>query len=287
MSAMKKKAPDQSGTLTLREQRAMLCENMNFAAAEAYKHIRTNLVFALPDQEKCRIVGVTSSFRGEGKSTTAINLAYTLAETGKMVLLIDADMRMPTVAKKLASTAKPGLSNVLAGFCTADKACSPSYLIDNWHIMPAGDIPPNPSELLGSEQMGKLMRELSETYDFIVMDLPPVNIVADALVVSQWISGMVLVVRAGYTDKRMLTECMRNLSVLGSKLLGFVVADTAQASKRYGTYKSKYSRYDRYSKYSAYAYGAKKSGIRAETKTVDTVRQTVEQVVKENTQKSE
>ena len=119
----------------------------------------------MPDENKCRLVGVTSSTRGEGKSTTAINMAYTMAETGRKVLLIDADMRLPSVAKKLAMDAKPGLSNLLAGMCTIAEAVHPSYFMENFKIMPAGDIPPNPSELLGSDQMGKAMAELSGQYD--------------------------------------------------------------------------------------------------------------------------
>lgn len=286
----KKKAGGAGGTTpSLREQRSMLCENLNFAAAEAYKQLRANLLFALPEQEGgCRIVGVTSSIRGEGKSTTAINLAYTLAETGKMVLLIDADMRVPTVAKKLAINGKPGLSNVLAGLCTADKVIQTSYHMANWHIMPAGDIPPNPSELLGSEQMGKLLRELANTYEYIVVDLPPVNIVSDALAVSPWVSGILVVVRAGYTEKQALTECMRNLRVLESKLLGFVVTDTYQIAKRYGRYGhygryskygkyGRYGRYSKYEKYSSYGYYGRKTAAKVTAKTIDTVRQTVEQ----------
>lgn len=290
MSMEKKKAGGAGGTApSLREQRSMLCENLNFAAAEAYKQLRANLLFALPEQEGgCRIVGVTSSIRGEGKSTTAINLAYTLAETGKMVLLIDADMRVPTVAKKLAINGKPGLSNVLAGLCTADKVIQTSYHMANWHIMPAGDIPPNPSELLGSEQMGKLLRELANTYEYIVVDLPPVNIVSDALAVSPWVSGILVVVRAGYTEKQALTECMRNLRVLESKLLGFVVTDTYQIAKRYGRYGhygryskygkyGRYGRYSKYEKYSSYGYYGRKTAAKVTAKTIDTVRQTVEQ----------
>ena len=100
-----------------RRKQGLLCDELSFAAAESYKLLRTNLLFALPDQE-CRIIGVTSSIRGEGKSTTAVNLAYTLAQTGKKVLLIDGDMRLPTIAQKLDLAATPGLSNLLAGLNT-------------------------------------------------------------------------------------------------------------------------------------------------------------------------
>lgn len=96
------------------EYGAMLGENLNFAASEAYKLLRTNLDFALSDEQKCRIIGITSSMRGEGKSTTTLNLAYSIAEAGKLVLVIEADMRMPTYTKRLHIQTKKGISNLLA-----------------------------------------------------------------------------------------------------------------------------------------------------------------------------
>lgn len=104
----KKKTMIPEDTVSLKEQRAMLGDRLSFAASEAYKLLRTNLTFALPDENKCRVVGVTSAMRGEGKSTTSINLAYTLAEAGKRVLLIEADMRRPNLARRLAIDPAPG-----------------------------------------------------------------------------------------------------------------------------------------------------------------------------------
>ena len=157
-----------SESVSAQQQRSMLCDNLSFTAAESYKQLRANLLFALPDENKCRLVGVTSAIRGEGKSTTAINLAYTMAETGRKVLLIDADMRLPSVAKKLGIASRPGLSNVLAGLCALRSAVITSPFMGNFHILPAGDLPPNPSELLGSGQMERMLAELSEVYDFII-----------------------------------------------------------------------------------------------------------------------
>lgn len=105
----RKEQPIPEEAVSLREQRAMQGDRLSFAASEAYKLLRTNLTFALPDEKKCRVVGVTSAMRGEGKSTTSINLAYTLAETGKKVLLIEADMRRPNLARRLAIDPAPGL----------------------------------------------------------------------------------------------------------------------------------------------------------------------------------
>ena len=136
-------------------QRGLICEGLSFAASEAYKLLRTNLLFSLPEKG-CHIIGVTSSVRGEGKSTTSINLSYTIAQSGKRVLLIDADMRIPSVAIKLDLNEAPGLSNLIAGMHSEGSCMRQSNQLENWYILPAGDIPPNPSELLGSERMHTL-----------------------------------------------------------------------------------------------------------------------------------
>ena len=108
-------------------EQPIIGEYLSFAATEAYKLLRTNLMFALPDQGKCRVVGVTSALRNEGKSTLAINLAYTVAQAGYRVLLIDGDMRLPTLAKRLNIPKRPGLSNLLAGLCTVQDAVQTSH----------------------------------------------------------------------------------------------------------------------------------------------------------------
>ena len=200
-----KKGPIQTDANTLMHKR------LSFAATEAYKLLRTNLMFTLPDENKCRVIGVTSAIRGEGKSTTAVNLSYTLSETGKRVLLIDADLRLPTVAKKLEINGTPGLSNVLAGTVREDEATWTSEDLANWVILPSGDIPPNPTEMLASSQMRDLIERLKDSYDFIVIDLPPVNIVSDALVASSILDGIIVVVRQNYSGRRELATCMRQL----------------------------------------------------------------------------
>lgn len=243
------------------EERKTLCDQLNFSSAEAYKLLRTNLRYTLPVEKKCRIIGVTSSIRGEGKTTTSVNLSYTQAETGGKILLIDADMRLPSVAKKLGIPGKPGLSNVLVGLCTLDEAVGHSDLLDNWHILPAGNIPPNPSELLGGEQMRKLLTKCAEIYDTVIVDLPPVNVVSDALTLADCLDGLILVVRENYTDKASLNECMRQMAFLDqSKLLGFVMNDAGSKGigyryRSYGKY-AKYGMY-KYGKYGKYGYGRK------------------------------
>ena len=228
----------------LKQQRGLICENLSFAAAESYKLLRTNLQFSLPEKP-CHTIGVTSSLRGEGKSTTSVNIAYTFAQSGKKVLLIDADMRLPSVAAKLDMHGTPGLSNLIAGLNTERSCLRQSKYFENWYIIPAGDIPPNPSELLGSERMHSLLERYQELFDVIILDLPPVNIVTDALVVSKWTDGLIGVVRQDYTDRRALADCMYQVDKLGVRFLGFVMTDAKVGEgsyKRYGKYGKKYGK---------------------------------------------
>ena len=228
-------------------QKNQLCENLSFAASEAYKLLRTNLSFSMPEKD-CHIIGVTSSVRGEGKSTTSVNLSYTFAQSGKRVLLIDADMRLPSVAAKLELKGAPGLSNLIAGLRSENSCLRQSSQLENWYILPAGDIPPNPSELLGSERMHALLQHYEEIFDVIVVDLPPVNIVADALVISKWLDGLIGVVRQNYTDRRALQDCMYQVDKLGSHFLGFVMTDAAVGETGYKSY-------GKYGKSYGYGYG--------------------------------
>ncbi len=230
-----------------RQQQAMIGENLSFAASEAYKLLRTNLQFSVSD-EHCQIIGVTSSVRGEGKSTTSANLAYTFAQAGKEVLLIDADMRLPSISTKLSIAGAPGLSNLLAGLKEERECVQVSRQFENWYILPAGDIPPNPSELLGSDRMKALLARFSKDLDVIILDLPPVNIVADALVVSQGTNGLIVVVRQNYSERKALDDCMYQIRNVNAKFLGFVMTDA-------GTGSGSYKRYGKYGKKYGYGYG--------------------------------
>lgn len=219
---------------------AVYGEDLPFAAAEAYKRLRTNIMFALPDEKKCRTIGITSASGGEGKSTTSINLAYMLAEAGVRTLLIEADMRLPTISKRLSLSPAPGLSNILAGLLGAHEAIQVSGIHEKLEFISAGDIPPNPSELLGSKWMETLISVFSANYDFIVLDLPPVTEVSDALVASKLADGMVVVVRQDYAMRRALMETMQQLSYAGAKILGFVMTRSDAQSK--GKYKGYYKK---------------------------------------------
>ncbi len=217
-------------------------ENISFAAKEAYKLLRTNLSYILTETEEkdCHVIGVTSSLRGEGKSTTSVNLAYVLAEMNKRVILIEGDLRIPSLHTKLKMSGKNGLSDILV------KSKS-TYTTENMYIKTVGDIekvsfdvifaggrPPNPSELIGSSRMEYLIKMLGEEYDYIVVDLPPVSAVTDALIARKFVDGLIVVVRSDYADRNTLNDTLRQIRMVNGRVLGFVMTCANTSPSRYG-----------------------------------------------------
>lgn len=200
-------------------------KDISFSAAEAYKLLRTKLQFSFSDDSDCRVIGVSSSLSGEGKSLTAINLAYTLSQLNKKVILIDCDMRRPTLAEKLGINKKPGLSSYLTaqsklvdlvqncGFAKDEKA---------FHVISAGQNPPNPVELLSSARMQKMMELLRKAYDYVILDLPPVGEVSDAMAVAKQTDGILLVVRQNACDRNALADTVRQFEFIDARILGVV-----------------------------------------------------------------
>ena len=225
----------------------ILHKNLQFTATEQYKLIRANLDFTLPDGEKCPVIGVTSAMRGVGKSTTAVNLSYVFAEKGSKVLLIDGDLRIPSIAKKMGIDSLPGLTDLLRGKGSQITEFQ-SPLLSNWFILPSGDIPPNPSELLGSCRMENVLNQLRKFFDYIIIDLAPVNIVSDAVSISRLVSGMIVVIRENYTEKKELERCFRQLKLSNVNILGCVMNEVKFEHSSYGKYK-KNSRYKYYTNY--------------------------------------
>ena len=227
--------------------RTMFGPNLNFAATEAYKLLRTNIMFSLPDEGECHVIGVTSSVQSEGKSSTACNLAYALAETGNKVLLLEGDLRRPTLASKLGLAKTPGLSNLLVSKGEYHEMVQQSAVAPNMDIITSGDIPPNPSELLSSNRMNRLMEQLKVGYKYIIFDLPPITAVADALAIAKILDGVVMVVRAGVTDQQILSDAMRQLELVNLRILGFVFRDSGSSNAKYGNrYTYKYRKYYNY-----------------------------------------
>ncbi len=214
---------------------------LDFASREAFKLLRTNISFAFPDEEKGRVVGICSSCPQEGKSTTSVNLAYSLAEANNKVLLIDGDMRRPSICNIVGVDMEPGLSDLLSGKAGVDVAHG--VLNKNMDVLASGRIPPNPSELIGSRRMETLLGEYRKQYDYILIDLPPVLSVSDPVAVSKYLGGMIIVVRHEKTGRRELSETIRQLEYANVKILGFIYN---RISSRSGKNNAKYNKYNKY-----------------------------------------
>lgn len=189
--------------------------------AESFRSLRTNLQFLNLEGGHTNLV-ISSAGRGEGKSTTAANLAISLAETGARVALVDGDLRLPQIALYMGLEGGVGLTDVLIGRAELKD------VLQKWgrgtlYVLPAGRIPPNPSELLGSAAMDRLLETLAEHFDFVLVDAPPLLLVTDAAVVSKKTRGAVLVAVSGATRKPELLGAVRTLESAGANLLGVVV----------------------------------------------------------------
>ena len=212
-----------------------------FAVKEAYNTLRTNIQYALSPING-KIVAVTSPNPSEGKSTVSINLAITLAQNSARVLLIDADLRKPTIHRKMGLNNASGLSRFIVGFETMAEALKRNIL-PNLDIMTSGPIPPNPSELLGSANMQTFLERASEYYDYIVIDTPPINVVTDTAVMAKFISGVLLVARYASTTLDDIKKAQDALELAHTKLLGLTVNGVIHKKGRKGGYYKKYYAY--------------------------------------------
>lgn len=232
---MNNQKPQDQISSYMAQRRQILNKNTNFTIQEAYKRLRTNIRFCIRDQ-KCKKFCLTSGYAGEGKSITLLNLAISIAQTGKKVLLIDADLRRPAMARLLVEKASPGLSEVLAGELDPLDAIRPEAY-PNLDILFSGEIPPNPSEILSSERMQELIETSAERYDYILVDTPPVNVVTDACVVANLLDGVLLLVRQDRSRKDAVRQAVGNLQLTGANILGYILNGvTSEDSKYYGTY---------------------------------------------------
>ncbi len=228
-------------------------DGISFAAAEAYKLLRTKLEFSFADEKNCRIIGVSSALAGEGKSLSSVNLAYSLSQLGKKVLIIDCDMRRPSLAAKLDIQRVPGLSNYLAGRIGIEVILQ-TYGSENEdqlpvHVIAAGRVPPNPIELLSSEKMEQLLEKLRECYDYIVLDLPPVGEVSDAIVAAKLVDGILLVACQNYCNRNAFTHAVDQFEFVGARILGVVMNRVSEGGRGYYRYGKRY-----YKKYYKYGY---------------------------------
>ena len=223
MSQNTNQKPEQNTYLN--QRRNILSASSDFAVQEAYKTLRTNIRFALRGNT-CKKFCITSGMPGEGKSITILNLAISFAEAGQKVLLVDADLRRPALARLLVEKPTPGLSNVLAGLNTPEEAIRVEVR-PNLDILFCGDAPPNPSELLGSEKMIEFVEQMSQKYDYILIDTPPVNVVSDACIVAGLLDGVLLLARKDRSNKETIKKAVNQLQLTGAKLLGFILNGVA------------------------------------------------------------
>ena len=242
-----------------KQNEALIGSNTSFVATEAYKRLRTKLQFSFTDDGTSRVIGLSSALSGEGKSLTSVNLAYTLAQLNKRVIILDCDMRRPTLADKMSLNKKPGLSEYLTGQHEFKDVVQRYGREDEevaFHVISAGENPPNPVEMLSSLRMERLLDNLREAYDYILLDLPPVSEVTDAMAIAPKADGMLLVVRQDYCDRIVLNETVQQFAFINAKVLGVVFNCTSEnRGKYYG--KSYYKRYYRrryYKRYKGYGY---------------------------------
>ena len=217
----------------------MVSKDAPFQFQEAFKSLRTNIKFMAVSKE-CKKMIITSAIPGEGKSSVAINLSVSLAETGSRVLLVDCDLRKPIIHRYLRIDNKhyKGITHVLSGGMLKDSVVSVKGT--NLHVMVADAIPPNPAELLGSKRMKNMIDSLDKYYDYIIFDTPPVSVVTDAAVLSQFVDGAILVIAQNHATVDQIALAKKNLMAVHANILGVVLNDfnTKRADKDSGYYYS-------------------------------------------------
>ena len=201
--------------------------------AEAYRSLRSNIEYSSFDDEY-RVIVVTSSVPGEGKSTTAGNLAIALEQSGNKVLLVDCDMRKPSIHKKFKISNEAGTAELLLRKkCFEDVA---NDYNENLTIITAGKIPPNPSEMLASRAMTAFIEEMKNEFKYIILDTPPLQAVTDAQVLSTKADGVLLVVRAGSTKKEMVLNSVDLINKVHGKVIGTVLNGVENKKNNYYYY---------------------------------------------------
>jgi capsular exopolysaccharide synthesis family protein len=208
--------------------------------AEAYRQIRTNLQFVDVDRPP-RVVAFTSSLPAEGKTTTVCNLAIALARAGKQVAIVDADLRRPRIAENLGLEGAAGLTTVLIGRARLDQVLQP-WGPDRVTVLASGPVPPNPSELLASQHMADLLAELSERFDYVLIDTPPLLPVTDAALLARSYDGVLLIVRHGRTSRAQVRGAVAALTAVSGNILGAVLTMTPKSGgrRKYGYYNYAY-----------------------------------------------
>lgn len=202
-------------------------------ASEAYRTLRTNIQYSSLDKEIKSIL-VTSSEMGEGKSTTAGNLAFAFSQNDKKVIIVDCDLRKPVLHKKFRISNMVGLSDILVGNEKLENGIF--EFAENLHVITSGKVPPNPSEMLGSKAMSGLLEKLRESYDYIILDSAPVRAITDAQILSTKVDGTILVVRAHSTKKESVNESKELLQKVNANILGTLLNGVENQNSKYYYY---------------------------------------------------
>jgi capsular exopolysaccharide synthesis family protein len=209
--------------------------------AEAYRMLRTNLLFTQA-VNTLRTLAITSAVPGEGKTTTAANLAISCAQQGMKILLVDCDLRRSRLHRLFNVASTPGLTGLLLGQCTPAEALRATR-VEGLTVLPSGVLPPNPGEILGGARMKRALDAFSTAFDLVVMDTPPLRAAADAAILGGRVDGVALVVRAGETDRAAALYSVQQLEGVGARVLGAILNDPDAKVPQYGDY---YYYYDYY-----------------------------------------
>ncbi|MFJ7186821.1 CpsD/CapB family tyrosine-protein kinase [Lysinibacillus xylanilyticus] len=218
---MFKQKKRKKNTATTLARKLITVANSKSVVSEQFKTIRTNINFSMPDKD-IKTLLITSSTPGEGKSTVSSNTAVVFAQENKKVLLIDADMRKPTVHHTFNLNNSVGLANLLTRQAIVEQAVQKTE-IEGLHIITSGPIPPNPAELLASNMMSNLIDELSKQYDVIIFDAPPILSVTDAQILSNKCDGTIIVVNSGAAEKAGVLKAKEALELSQANILGVVL----------------------------------------------------------------
>lgn len=203
-------------------ERLVTVNSAHSTGAEAFRNLRTNLIFA--NTGNVNRLLITSSMSGEGKSTTASNLAVAFAQQGVRVLLIDADLRKPTLYRIFGFSREPGLVEVLAGMEPLESCIRPTP-VDGLSLITSGALPPNPSELLGGDRMREILDKAAQEFELVIVDAPPVLVAGDASILGAMCDGAVVVIRAGETHRDAARAAVKQLRTVGTRVLGAVLND--------------------------------------------------------------
>jgi capsular exopolysaccharide synthesis family protein len=225
----------------------LINDTTSFQIVEAYKNLRANLLFALSTSDS-HAVAITSSEPSAGKSYTCANLAITMAQTGNHVLIVDADMRKPVTHKLFQVPNQQGLSTLLSGSTAGVDDVLHKDIAPNVDLITSGPIPPNPSELLGHKRMENLLDTIAKTYDYIFIDTPPINVVSDAMMLTDKTAGVLMVARQRQSTIDEVHRAVDKYRTLEAPILGIVLTDVGSGGRGYA-----YGRYSYYS-YNYYQY---------------------------------